>query len=94
MCPCIHLFSCFYDSEVVMTVCMCIPVSNDCKCVHACVHTCEYTYVCVHVCMCNVVPWWYCGKHGVLPFHRLVVQIPPGVKGVCHFSHTLCCDNI
>ena len=28
----------------------------------------------------GVVPWWCSGKHGVLPFHRLVVQIPPGVK--------------
>ena len=35
--------------------------------------------VCVCVCVC-VVPWWCSGKHGVLPFHRLVVQIPPGVK--------------
>ena len=47
--------------------------------------------VCVCVCE-DVVPWWCSGKHSVLPSHRLVVQTPPGVKGVCHSLHTLCCE--
>ena len=50
--------------------------------------------LCVYVCVCMWFPggvvvstvcfhptgWWF--------------KIPPGVKGVCHSLHTLCCRNI
>ena len=53
--------------------------------VHVCVCMCVWMLF-LFVCECVfVVPWWCSGKHGVLPFHRLVVQIPPGVEGVSHF---------
>ena len=44
--------------------------------------------VCACVYVSRVVRWWCSGKHSVLPSHRVVVQIPPGVKGVCHSLHT------
>ena len=74
---------------VSVSVCVCVDVV--CVCMYVCV--CVWMLF-LFVCECVfVVPWWCSGRHGVLPFHRLVVQIP-GVEGVCHFSHTSCCDNI
>ena len=49
---------------------------------------CLAIYVCVHI--GSLVVQWL--ALSVLPSHSLVVQIPPGEKGVCHSLHTSCCE--